>query len=311
MISLNIQNYCETTPSVVSVGTFDGFHLGHQKLIEKVISISKTKNLTSIILTFNPHPRIVLNNEKDVKLLTTYEEKNKIFESSNIDYLITQDFNKSFSKLSALEFVRDVLIKKLNVKHIVIGYDHHFGKNRDANASQLFEFSQDLGFDITEVGAFQMNKVSVSSTKIRNLIHDGKINQANKLLGYQFILTGQVISGLGRGKNIGFPTANILIDSHKIKPGNGVYFIRSIFNGYDIYGMMNIGSNPTFNDKDDSIEIHFFDFEQNLYERQITVSLIEKIRDEKKFKSVDNLSAQLQLDKKKCFELITNLKKTN
>ena len=272
MISLNIQNYCETTPSVVSVGTFDGFHLGHQKLVEKVISISKTKNLTSIILTFNPHPRIVLNNEKDVKLLTTYEEKNKIFESSNIDYLITQDFNKSFSKLSALEFVRDVLIKKLNVKHIVIGYDHHFGKNRDANASQLFEFSQDLGFDITEVGAFQMNKVSVSSTKIRNLIHDGKINQANKLLGYQFILTGQVISGLGRGKNIGFPTANILIDSHKIKPGNGVYFIRSIFNGYDIYGMMNIGSNPTFNDKDDSIEIHFFDFEQNLYERQITVS---------------------------------------
>ena len=311
MISLNIQNYCETTPSVVSVGTFDGFHLGHQKLIEKVISISKTKNLTSIILTFNPHPRIVLNNEKDVKLLTTYEEKNKIFESSNIDYLITQDFNKSFSKLSALEFIRDVLIKKLNVKHIVIGYDHHFGKNRDANANQLFEFSQDLGFDITEVKAFQMSKVSVSSTKIRNLIHDGKINQANKLLGYQFILTGQVISGLGRGKNIGFPTANILIDSNKIKPGNGVYFIRSIFNGYDIYGMMNIGSNPTFNDKDDSIEIHFFDFEQNLYERQITVRLIKKIRDEKKFKSVDNLSAQLQLDKKKCFELITNLKKTN
>ena len=311
MISLNIQNYCETTPSVVSVGTFDGFHLGHQKLIEKVISISKTKNLTSIILTFNPHPRIVLNNEKDVKLLTTYEEKNKIFESSNIDYLITQDFNKSFSKLSALEFIRDVLIKKLNVKHIVIGYDHHFGKNRDANANQLFEFSQDLGFDITEVKAFQMSKVSVSSTKIRNLIHDGKINQANKLLGYQFILTGQVISGLGRGKNIGFPTANILIDSYKIKPGNGVYFIRSIFNGYDIYGMMNIGSNPTFNDKDDSIEIHFFDFEQNLYERQITVRLIKKIRDEKKFKSVDNLSAQLQLDKKKCFELITNLKKTN
>ena len=311
MISLNIQDYCETTHSVVSVGTFDGFHLGHQKLIEKVISISKTKNLTSIILTFNPHPRIVLNNEKDVKLLTTYEEKNKIFESSDIDYLITQDFNKSFSKLSPLEFVRDVLIKKLNVKHIVIGYDHHFGKNRDANASQLFEFSKDLGFDITEVKAFQMNKVSVSSTKIRNLIHDGRINQANKLLGYQFILTGQVISGLGRGKNIGFPTANILIDSYKIKPGNGVYFIRSIFNGYDIYGMMNIGSNPTFNDKDDSIEIHFFDFEQNLYERQITVSLIKKIRDEKKFKSVDNLSAQLQIDKKKCFELITNLKKTN
>ena len=311
MISLNIQDYCETTHSVVSVGTFDGFHLGHKKLIEKVISISKTKNLTSIILTFNPHPRIVLNNEKEVKLLTTSEEKNKIFESSDIDYLITQDFNKSFSKLSPLEFVRDVLIKKLNVKHIVIGYDHHFGKNRDANASQLFEFSKDLGFDITEVKAFQMNKVSVSSTKIRNLIHDGRINQANKLLGYQFILTGQVISGLGRGKNIGFPTANILIDSYKIKPGNGVYFIRSIFNGYDIYGMMNIGSNPTFNDKDDSIEIHFFDFEQNLYERQITVSLIKKIRDEKKFKSVDNLSAQLQIDKKKCFELITNLKKTN
>ena len=217
MISLNIQDYFENAPSVITVGTFDGVHLGHRKLIDKVISISKSKNLRSIILTFSPHPRIVLNNDADIKLLTTQREKNEIFGSYNIDYLLTQDFSKSFSKLSPIEFVRDILVKKLNVKHIVTGYDHHFGKNRNANSNQLIEFSKDFGYDVTKVDAFHKNKVSISSTKIRNLILDGKINNANEFLGYQFILTGKVIGGLGRGKSLGFPTANILIDNYKIK----------------------------------------------------------------------------------------------
>ena len=155
-------------------------------------------------------------------------KKNEIFGSYNIDYLLTQDFSKSFSKLSPIEFVRDILVKKLNVKHIVTGYDHHFGKNRNANSNQLIEFSKDFGFDVTKVDAFQKNEVSISSTKIRNLIINGKINEANQLLGYQFILTGKVIGGLGRGKSLGFPTANILIDNYKIKPANGVYYINSI-----------------------------------------------------------------------------------
>jgi len=310
LILLNIHDYFENAPSVVTVGTFDGIHLGHRKLIDKVISISKSKNLRSIILTFSPHPRIVLNNETDIKLLTTQNEKNEIFESYNIHYLLNQDFSKSFSKLSPLEFVRDILVKKLNVRHIVTGYDHHFGKNRNANSNQLIEFSKDFGYDVTKVDAFHKNKVSISSTKIRNLIIDGKINEANEFLGYQFILTGKVISGLGRGKSLGFPTANILTDNYKIKPGNGVYYISSVFEGQNINGMMNVGVNPTFKDKGHSIEIHFFDFKQDLYDMEISVRVIKKIRDEKKFDSADDLIKQLQLDKKKCFELITNLKKT-
>ena len=310
MISLNIQDYFENAPSVVTVGTFDGVHLGHLKLIDKVISISKSKNLRSIILTFSPHPRIVLNNDADIKLLTTQREKNEIFGSYNIDYLLTQDFSKSFSKLSPIEFVRDILVKKLNVKHIVTGYDHHFGKNRNANSNQLIEFSKDFGYDVTKVDAFHKNKVSISSTKIRNLIIDGKINNANEFLGYQFILTGKVIVGLGRGKSLGFPTANILIDNYKIKPGNGVYYISSLLEGQNTNGMMNVGVNPTFKDKGHSIEIHFFDFNQNLYDKEISIRVIKKIREEKKFDSADELTTQLQMDKKKCFELITNLKKT-
>tara|TARA_B100001248_G_scaffold261012_1_gene250863 strand:+ start:377 stop:1312 length:936 start_codon:yes stop_codon:yes gene_type:complete len=310
LISLNIQDYFENAPSVVTVGTFDGVHLGHLKLIDKVISISKSKNLRSIILTFSPHPRIVLNNEADIKLLTTQREKNEIFGSYNIDYLLTQDFSKSFSKLSPIEFVRDILVKKLNVRHIVTGYDHHFGKNRNANSNQLIEFSKDFGYDVTKVDAFYKNKVSISSTKIRNLIIDGKINNANEFLGYQFILTGKVIGGLGRGKSLGFPTANILIDNYKIKPGNGVYYISSLLEGQITNGMMNVGVNPTFKDKGHSIEIHFFDFNQNLYDKEISIRVIKKIREEKKFDSADELTTQLQMDKKKCFELITNLKKT-
>ena len=310
MISLNIQDYFENVPSVVTVGTFDGVHLGHLKLIDKVISISKSKNLRSIILTFSPHPRIVLNNDADIKLLTTQREKNEIFGSYNIDYLLTQDFSKSFSKLSPIEFVRDILVKKLNVKHIVTGYDHHFGKNRNANSNQLIEFSKDFGYDVTKVDAFHKNKVSISSTKIRNLIIDGKISNANEFLGYQFILTGKVIGGLGRGKSLGFPTANILIDNYKIKPGNGVYYISSLLEGQITNGMMNVGFNPTFKDKGHSIEIHFFDFNQNLYDKEISIRVIKKIRDEKKFDSANELTTQLQIDKKKCFELITNLKKT-
>ena len=310
MISLNIQDYFEDSPSVITVGTFDGIHLGHRKLIDRVISISKSKNLRSIILTFSPHPRIVLNNDADIKLLTTQNEKNEIFKSYNIDYSLTQDFSKSFSKLSPIEFVRDILVKKLNVRHIVTGYDHHFGKNRNANSNQLIEFSKHFGYDVTNVDAFFKNKVSISSTKIRNLIFDGKINEANEFLGYQFILTGKVIGGLGRGKSLGFPTANILIDNYKIKPRNGVYYISSMFEGQNINGMMNIGVNPTFKDKGHSIEIHFFDFKQNLYDREISIRVIKKIREEKKFESADELTTQLQKDKKKCFELITNLKKT-
>ena len=310
MVSLSIKDYDLKSPSVITVGTFDGIHLGHQKLIKRVLDISKKENLNSIILSFYPHPKIVLNNNPEISLLNTLEEKKEILNSYDIDYFILKEFTKEFSRLSPLEFVRDILVKKLNVKHIVIGYDHHFGRNRDASVSQLKEFSKIFDFKVTEVKALVENNISVSSTKIRAFIKEGNFINANKFLGYNFIFSGQVNKGLGRGKKLGFPTANISIDKNKIKPGNGVYFIYSEFNQTFVYGMMNIGSNPTFKDKKSSIEIHFFDFTENLYDLNISVRIVSKIRNEIKFKNADDLSNQLEEDQKKCIELISLLKKT-
>tara|TARA_B100001173_G_scaffold60892_1_gene51211 strand:+ start:2455 stop:3390 length:936 start_codon:yes stop_codon:yes gene_type:complete len=310
LISLNIQDYNDNVPSVITVGTFDGIHLGHRKLIEKVLDISKSENLRSIVLTFDPHPRVVLNNDNNISLLTTLEEKNSLLESINLDYLIIQEFSKEFSSLTPLEYVKTILVEKLNAKHVVIGYDHRFGKNRKANSEKLHEFSDLFDFKVTEVDVLTKDNISVSSTKVRNLVFEGRIREANALLGYEFILTGKVIKGLGRGKNLGFPTANIVVDFDKIKPANGVYFINSEINGEFFFGMMNIGQNPTFTDKDFSIEVNFFYFENNLYEKRLTIKVIKKIRDEIKFDTPELLSLQLEADKKKCFHLIRTIKKT-
>jgi riboflavin kinase/FMN adenylyltransferase len=310
MVSLSIKDYDLKSSSVITVGTFDGIHLGHQKLIKRVLDISKKENLNSIILSFHPHPKIVLNNNLEISLLNTLEEKKEILNSYDIDYFIIKEFTKEFSRLSPLEFVRDILVKKLNVKHIVIGYDHHFGRNREASTSQLKEFSKIFDFKVTEVKALVENNISVSSTKIRSFIKEGDFINANNFLGYNFILSGKVHKGLGRGKKLGFPTANITIGKNKIKPGNGVYFIYFQFNESAVYGMMNIGSNPTFKDKKSSIEIHFFDFTENLYDLNISVRIVSKIRNEIKFKNADHLSNQLEKDQKKCIELISLLKKT-
>ena len=310
MKSLNIKHYNDNIPSVITVGTFDGIHLGHRKLIEKVLDISESENLRSIVLTFDPHPRVVLNNDNNISLLTTLEEKNSLLESVNLDYLIIQEFSKEFSSLTPIEYVKTILVEKLNAKHVVIGYDHHFGNNRKANSKKLHEFSDLFNFKVTEVDVLIKDNISISSTKVRNLVSKGKIIEANALLGYEFFLTGKVIKGLGRGKNLGFPTANIVVDSDKIKPANGVYFIRSEINREFFFGMMNIGQNPTFTDKEFSIEVNFFDFENNLYDKHLKIKVIQKIRDEIKFNTPELLSLQLDADKKKCFHLIRTIKKT-
>lgn len=310
MKSLNIKDYNDNIPSVITVGTFDGIHLGHRKLIEKVLDISESENLRSIVLTFDPHPRVVLNNDNNISLLTTLEEKNSLLESVNLDYLIIQEFSKEFSSLTPIEYVKTILVEKLNAKHVVIGYDHHFGNNRKANSKKLHEFSDLFNFKVTEVDVLIKDNISISSTKVRNLVSEGRIIDANALLGYEFLLTGKVIKGLGRGKNLGFPTANIVVDSDKIKPANGVYFIRSEINREFFFGMMNIGQNPTFTDKEFSIEVNFFDFENNLYDKHLKIKVIQKIRDEIKFNTPELLSLQLDADKKKCFHLIRTIKKT-
>ena len=311
MTSIKLEEYSESKPSVVTVGSFDGIHLGHMKLIEKTISISKEEGLKSIILTFNPHPKVILNKKSNFSFLSTYDEKNTIFKSLDFDFLVVKKFDDAFSKLTPEEFVRDILVEKLNVKHVVIGYDHHFGRNGDASYKILNELSKVYNFKVTQIDAYIKDGISVSSTKIRNYISKGNFELANKLLGYEFNITGTVVKGKSRGKTLGFPTANIVVNSSKILPGNGVYLINSKVFNKSIHGMMNVGQNPTFKDKEHSIEIHFFDFEKNIYGIRISVNILKKIREEIKFDSSSELSKQLQEDKKKCFQIIKSLKKTS
>jgi len=310
LISEDFEKLNHNCPSVITVGTFDGIHLGHQQLIKKVIQISKEEHLKSIVLTFDPHPRSVLKNSKNISLLNTFQEKENILIPFGLDFLVKKKFTAEFSKMSSIDFVKNILIDGLNLKHLVIGHDHHFGRNRTANITQLMEYSKLYHFKVTQVDAFKLNSISVSSTKIRNLIKEGNIDQANRFLGYNMFLSGRVVAGKGRGRKMGFPTANILLEKLKIKPGNGVYLISSKYAGIKIYGMMNIGNNPTFDDKSPSIEVHFFDFDQKIYDENIQMQIITRIRNEIKFSGSDELSNQLIEDKKKCIEFISRNKKS-
>jgi len=298
LITKSFKEYNSIEGSVVTIGTFDGIHLGHQDIIHKLQEISNKKKLKSIVLSFSPHPKIVLQNNTDIKLINTLDEKVEILKKYNIDYFIIKEFTKEFSRLTALEFVRDILVNTLNAKHLIVGYDHHFGRNRGANIIQLREFGEIYDFEVTEISPRKINDISISSTKIRALLKEGKIDYANKYLDEYFVLTGMVVKGMGRGKLLGFPTANIKIkDEHKLIPNNGVYIVASCIDSKIYYGMMNIGKNPTFIDKNQSIEIHFFDLDYDIYDKNITIKLIKRIRDEKKFNSLELLRDQLELDR--------------
>ncbi len=298
MITQNLKEYNSTKPSVITVGTFDGIHIGHKEIINELCLISKKKKLKSIILSFSPHPKIVLKNSSDIMLINSMDEKVDILNKYNLDYFLIKEFTIEFSRLTALEFVRDILVNKLNVKHIIVGYDHHFGRNRDASIIQLKEFGELYNFEITEIKPKKVNNNCVSSTKIRNLLLDGNLELANKYLDSYFSLTGLVIKGMGRGKNLGFPTANIKInDEYKLIPRNGVYIVKSLIDSIIYFGMMNIGENPTFDDKNKSIEIHFFELDYNIYDKKIKINILNRIRNEKKFKSPEFLMEQLKIDR--------------
>lgn len=298
MITQNLKEYNSTKPTVITVGTFDGIHIGHKEIINELCLISKNKKLKSIILSFSPHPKIVLKNSSDIMLINSMDEKVDILNKYNLDYFLIKEFTIEFSRLTALEFVRDILVNKLNVKHIIVGYDHHFGRNRDASIIQLKEFGELYNFEITEIKPKKVNNNSVSSTKIRNLLLDGNLELANKYLDSYFSLTGLVIKGMGRGKNLGFPTANIKInDEYKLIPRNGVYIVKSLIDSIIYFGMMNIGENPTFDDKNKSIEIHFFELDYNIYDKKIKINILNRIRNEKKFKSPEFLMEQLKIDR--------------
>ena len=308
MIREKLENYSSKTPSVITIGTFDGVHIGHRKIINQLTTISSEDNLVSILLSFFPHPKMVLQSNNEIKLINTINEKQDLLSALNLDFLIIKEFTKEFSRLSALEFVRDILVNKLNAKHIIIGYDHHFGRNRTANIQQLREFGELYDFTVTEILAQDIDNIAISSTKIRKALNNGDIKLANNYLGYNYFFNGTVIHGNNIGQTISFPTANIKIDeSYKLVPKNGVYIVKSFIDNKCVFGMMNIGTNPTFNRKNQSIEIHFLDFNKNIYNQSLSVEMITRIRSEKKFSSVENLKKQLELDKVTTLSYIDSL----
>jgi len=301
----SIEDYNEVKRSVFTIGTFDGIHLGHQKILSRLIKSSKNKDLNSVVLTFFPHPRIILNKYNEVKMIDTLDEKIIHLNEIGIDSLIIHPFDKNFSLLSANQFIKDFLVDKLKIKHIIIGYDHRFGKGREASVTDLKNYADDYDFTVEEIRAQEIEKITVSSTKIRNSINQGDIKTTEKYLGRYFNLTGKVVKGDGLGKKINYPTANIFIEeNYKIIPKDGVYLVETIIKDKLFKGMMNIGHRPTIGTNVKSIEVHLFNFNEDIYGQVISIKMISKIRDEKKFSSIQALKEQLVKDENYCLKLI-------
>ena len=303
-----IENYKPFKSCALTIGTFDGIHAGHQKIIKRLVSVSNNKNIHPVVLTFFPHPRMVLQSETSIKLIDTLDEKIHLLKKLKIGTLIIHPFSKSFSRMTANEFVRDIIVKSLSVKYLIIGYDHRFGRNREATVDNLINCGFTYGFEVEQIEAKEIESVNVSSTKIRNAITNGDIHKANKYLGRPFIITGKVVTGNGIGRKIDFPTANISVtEDFKLLPKDGVYFVKSIFKNHYFFGMMNIGFRPTVSGKVRTTEVHYFNFNENLYDKKIKIEVLDLIRNEKRFNSLKDLEKQLVSDKKLCEDLIRKL----
>ena len=305
----NIGNYSAQNPSILTIGTFDGVHIGHQKIIKDLVKVAKKNNLCSIVLTFFPHPRMVLQKDSDLKMIDTLEEKQQFLEKMGVDVLIVHPFSRAFSRLTALEFTRDLLVNQLKISQLVVGYDHRFGRNREATIDDLKSFGLDYNFTVDEIPSQDVESIAVSSTKVRNALNSGDLKTANQFLGRPFGLTGTVVKGDGIGKKFGFPTANIQVkQDYKLRPQNGVYLVRSELSGIAFFGMMNIGMRPTVSGKTTQTEIHFFNLDQNLYDLEISLEVLEKIREEVKFNSTNELTEQLKKDRINCEKIIAEYK---
>jgi riboflavin kinase/FMN adenylyltransferase len=304
----SINEFHSDKKTILTLGTFDGVHIGHAAILKKLTQNTADGKFESAVLTFFPHPRMVLQGKSDLKLLNTINEKIDLLEKIGIENLIIHPFDANFSQLSAEEFVKTVLVDQLHIQKIIIGYDHRFGKNRTANIDDLTAFGLKYGFEVEQISAQEINDISISSTKIRTALEDGEINLANEYLGYSYFLSGTVVKGKQLGRTIGFPTANIeLEEEYKLVPKNGVYIVSAEIDGKSVYGMMNIGFNPTVQGEKRTIEVHFFDFDLDIYDRHIRVAILQRIRSEEKFESVEFLKIQLGKDKDFSIQYIQNL----
>lgn len=284
-------------PSVVTIGTFDGVHIGHKAILKRLTDAAEANRLESVLLTFFPHPRQVVQSVSNLRLINTIEEKKKLLEKEGLGSLVIHPFTKEFSRLTAEEYVRDILVKELAAKKIIIGYDHRFGRNRTADISDLKEYGKIYGFEVVEISAQELDEVAVSSTKIRRALENGDIATANNYLGYEYFLTGTIVKGRKIGRTINFPTANIHIDeTYKLIPKIGVYVVRTLINNKTYYGITSIGTNPTVNGDTKTIETHLLDFEGDLYGKTLEISFLKYIREEKKFESVPELQSAIEED---------------
>ena len=293
--------------SVVTVGTFDGIHKGHQALMHRLVQTAKREHSRSVVVSFDPHPRSIIHAGADgIRLLTTLNERKSVLSQLGVDLLCVIPFTRDFSLQSAEEFVVNSLVKTIGLSHFVIGYDHHFGKNRDGNANLLQQIGKEHGFDVEIVSKKEMGDTTISSTTIRNAIEqNGDVVFAAQLLGRSYSFEGIVIHGDERGRTIGFPTANIRPDnSDKLIPKEGIYAVRVSVMGDSYQGMMNIGHRPTFDGKQQSIEVNLFDFEKSIYGQNLRIEPIQRIRDEKKFTNIDALKSQLNQDREECLLIL-------
>ena len=286
--------------AVITIGTFDGVHKGHQKLIERIKSLSKKIDGESIMVTFHPHPRIVINPEdKSLRLLNTIEEKIALLEKYEVDNVVIVPFSRHFSEQSAEDYIENFLVKNFHAKYIVIGYDHKFGKNRAGDYKLLEKMKHDFGYEMEEITKETLDDIGISSTKIRTALESGQIKLANELSGHPYTLSGTVVRGLQNGRKLGFPTANIQVsDEYKLIPKTGIYAVRVLYKNDLFGGMLSIGYNPTFNGKVQTTEVYILDFDKDIYGESLTLQFIDHIRDEKKFDSVEALIEEMKNDEK-------------
>ena len=293
----SVQSFKSDKKTIVTLGTFDGMHVGHQAILNKLKLQKEFYGYETLVLTFFPHPRMVLKTDHKISLLNTINERIKQIDQFGIDHLVVQEFTQEFANLSAEEFVKNVLVDQFNIGKIVIGYDHRFGKNRSADIHDLIEFGKKYHFDVEQISAKELDDVSVSSTKIRNALNQGDVGLAKTYLGYPYMVSGKVVSGKQLGRTIGYPTANIQVaEDYKLIPTIGVYVVSVTVKGTDYYGMLSVGTNPTVGGTEKTIEVYIFDFNDTIYNEEITVRFLTKIRNEEKFASIDLLIEALKND---------------
>jgi riboflavin kinase/FMN adenylyltransferase len=313
LVIRNTKNFRIEKPTIVTIGTFDGVHLGHQKILSRLVQLKHKYGLQAVVLTFDPHPRkILFPEQKDLKLITLIDEKLDLLENYGVDVTVVYPFDKSFSSIEPKEYIEEILLKSLKVEYLVIGYDHKFGKNRSGDISVLQKYSGNYDYEVEEIPALDIDHIAISSSKIRHAVEEGNIDLANNYLGHYYSLFATVIRGKQLGRTLGYPTANLKIESaDKLIPKNGIYFVEVITAGTKNYGMMSIGYNPTTdNDHTVKMEVHVLDFEGDLYNMVIRINFLKYLREEKKFDSLDGLKEELDNDKQRCMELIKLMEQT-